>query len=283
MKRKIAILTDSSSSIYRIKHQCDNLFMIDIPCFIGDQIFTSFEKNGDEPFNNALKNTNLLPKTSQPSSGEIYKKYLEIKNLGYTDIIFLPLSQKLSGTYQCGLIAKSMVTDINIEVVDTKIALSILGEIAISAAEYAKLVDDVQLVIEKITSLIAHSGYFLTVNNLTFLIKNGRLANRNRFLLNFLRVKPIISLTKEGLLVAIKQVRTYKKALHELCDLVLNNIDPHNCKIQIACTYNVNDLKYVKEILLTKFPNLKITECALPATATAHLGLDSIGIGYINY
>lgn len=42
MEKRIAILTDSSSSIYSMKHHSDNLFMIDIPCFLGDEIFTNF-------------------------------------------------------------------------------------------------------------------------------------------------------------------------------------------------------------------------------------------------
>ncbi|HHU56329.1 MAG TPA: DegV family protein [Acholeplasmataceae bacterium] len=283
METKIAILTDSSSSIYSINHSMDNLFMIDIPCFIGDNIFTDFEKNGDEPFNNALRSTKLLPKTSQPSTGALIAKYEEIKSKGFTHIIFLPLSQKLSGTYQSGLVAKEMVDGINIEVLDTNMALSILAGIAIRAAKLAKKTNNVEEIIEEVKRLRNNSGYFLTVNDLTSLIKNGRLANRNKYLINFLRIKPVITLTDDGLLLAIKQVRTYKKALNELCDLVLEKVNPTNSLVQISCTYNVNDLQYCKEILLTKCPKLKIVECALPATATAHFGLDSIGIGYINY
>ena len=41
---KIAILTDSSSSVYNYEHHYDNLFMLDLPCFIGDEIFTDFAK-----------------------------------------------------------------------------------------------------------------------------------------------------------------------------------------------------------------------------------------------
>lgn len=283
MEKRIAILTDSSSSIYSMKHHSDNLFMIDIPCFLGDEIFTNFEMNGDMAFNKSLESTNLLPKTSQPSSGELLQKYEQIRDKGFTDIIFLPLSNKLSGTYQSGLVAKAMVKGVNVEVMDTKIALSILGGISIAAANYAKEKKNVEEVINFIKKMIERSGYYLTVNDLTLLIKNGRLANRNKFVLNFLRIKPLIELTKEGTLMAIKQVRTYKKALTEICDLVSEKINPHNCEVQIACTNNTHDLEYVKTILLAKFPNLKIIECSLPATATAHFGLDSLGIGYINY
>ena len=38
MKQNIAILTDSSSAIYQINHGYYNIFMIDLPCFIGEEI-----------------------------------------------------------------------------------------------------------------------------------------------------------------------------------------------------------------------------------------------------
>ena len=59
MKTKIAILTDSSSSLYTVNHKYDNLFMINLPCFIGDEMFTNFEEN-DGPFYEALANTDLI-------------------------------------------------------------------------------------------------------------------------------------------------------------------------------------------------------------------------------
>ena len=50
MKNKIAILTDSSSTIYTFNHDYDNIFMINLPCYIGDETFTDFDKHGDKYF-----------------------------------------------------------------------------------------------------------------------------------------------------------------------------------------------------------------------------------------
>lgn len=71
MKQNIAILTDSSSAIYQINHGYDNIFMIDLPCFIGEEIYTDFMKNKDEQFYRAMGETDLVPKTSQPSVIEL--------------------------------------------------------------------------------------------------------------------------------------------------------------------------------------------------------------------
>ena len=50
MKQKIAVLTDSSSSIYNVKHNFDHLFLIDIPVFLEDEAFTNFINFDDQKF-----------------------------------------------------------------------------------------------------------------------------------------------------------------------------------------------------------------------------------------
>ncbi|MDD4001121.1 MAG: DegV family protein, partial [Bacilli bacterium] len=134
MKNKIAILTDSSSTIYTFAHQYDNVFMINLPCYIGEDVFTDFDTHGDKIFYEALENTKLIPKTSQPSVGETLEAFNKIKNLGYTDIIYLPISKELSGTYMNGHASKDMVEGINVEIVDTKTTVSILGYMVTEAA-----------------------------------------------------------------------------------------------------------------------------------------------------
>src|SRR5690554_3053093 len=105
-KQKIAVLTDSTSSIYNVNHNFDNLFMIDIPVFLDDEVFTNFKNFNDQEFYTKIANTASIPKTSQPSVGETLAKFEYIKSLGYTHIIYMPISKELSGTYQSGILAK---------------------------------------------------------------------------------------------------------------------------------------------------------------------------------
>src|SRR5690554_1172616 len=130
---KIAILTDSSSSIYNMEHNYDNLFMLDLPCFIGDKIYKDFAQNKDQVFYEAVALTDKVPKTSQPSIGETLEMYENIKDLGYTNIIYLPISKELSGTYQNAYLAKEMIEGVEIDIVDTKTTVSMLGSMVFEA------------------------------------------------------------------------------------------------------------------------------------------------------
>lgn len=282
MKTKIAILTDSSSSLYTVNHKYDNLFMINLPCFIGDEMFTNFEENGDGPFYEALANTDLIAKTSQPSVGETIVVFEKIKSLGYTDIIYLPISKELSGTYENGHLAKGMVEGINVEVVSTLTTVSILSRMALTAAEMANKGSTVEEILDRIESLKKQWGYYITVGDLTALVKNGRLSNAKSFIANLLKIKPVIKFNQEGKLIALKNVRHFNRAIKQIVETVVEEVNAENGEIHIAYTNNTEDVEFVKELIKEKLPNAKIEVYTLPATVVAHVGLKAIGVGYIN-
>ncbi|MDD4076356.1 MAG: DegV family protein [Bacilli bacterium] len=283
MKQKIAILTDSSSSIYRVNHDYDNIFMIDLPCIIGDEIYTDFMKNKDEPFYQALGKTDLVPKTSQPSISETMEKFEYIKSLGFSHIIYLPISKELSGTYLNGHASKDSVEGIEVEIVDTKTTASILCAMAVEAARLAKDGFLVKEIIQKILAMRKRSVYYVTVNDLTFLVRNGRLSNAKSIIAKIFRIKPVIILNDEGKLVSIAPVRTYVGAIRELVNKVAKEFNPDTGVLHISYTGITEDLKYIKSLIDEALPNSKIEIYTIPSTILAHLGLTAIALGYIHY
>ena len=283
MKTKIAILTDSSSSIYNIKHEYNNIFMINLPCFLGSDVYTDFEKFGNEQFYNALKSSVDVPKTSQPSMGEVLTTFEMIKDLGYTDIVFLCISKELSGTYQNAMIAKEMIDDINIEIVDTLTTVSILTSMVLDAARISNNGGTVTDILKHIDFIKQNWQYFLTVDNLTYLIKNGRLSNAKGLVANILKIKPVIEFSRDGKLISTETVRTYKKALIKIVDMLVGKVNVNTGVVHVSYTDNTKDLEFVLEIIKDKLPNIKIEVFNIPATVVAHLGLSVIGVGYINY
>lgn len=281
--KKIAILTDSSSSIYNFKHSYENLFYIDLPCFIGDKIYTDFAQNGDEVFYEALKNTDLVPKTSQPSVGDTLAMYEKIRDLGYEHIIYLPISKELSGTYQNAHLAKELVEGIEVSIVDTKTTASILCSMVLEVCRLVRLGYDVDIIIEKVMTIREHSGYYVTLNDLTALVKNGRLSNAKSMIANFLKLKPVIELTKDGKLVSLETVRTYKAAIKAVIERVAMEIDPHKGVFHVSYANNVNDLDFALNIIKERFPRLRVEIFNLPATIVAHVGLQVLAVGYVNY
>ena len=283
MNQKIAILTDSSSSIYNINYDYDNLFMIDLPCFIGEEMYNDFMKYKDEQFYQAFSKTDLIPKTSQPSVAETLDKFEHIKSLGFTHIIYLPISKELSSTYANGHASKDLVEGIEVEIVDTKTTASILGAMAIEAARLAKSGFSVKEIIQKVLAMRDRSVYYVTVDDLTFLVKNGRLSNAKSIIAKIFRIKPIIILNDEGKLVSIASARTYKGAIRELVNRVVKEFNPDTGVLHISYSGTKKDLAYLKSLIQEVFAKCKIEVYTIPSTIIAHLGLTSIALGYIHY
>jgi DegV family protein with EDD domain len=283
MKERIAVLTDSSSSIYNVKHNFDNLFMIDIPVFLGEIVFSNFSKFNDNDFYQALSKSDSVPKTSQPSVGETLDKFEMIKSLGYTHLIYLPISKELSGTYQSGFLAKDMVEGLTIEIVDTKTSVSVLGSLALEACRLVRQGYEFEKIIEKINEIKTKAHLYVTVDDLTYLVKNGRLSNAKSFVANLLKIKPVIKLTEEGTLVSHDSVRTFKGAIKAIMDLIANEVVDGQGVIQIYYTNNERDLRYTEKVIAERFPDHKVEVHTLPATVVAHVGLQTIALGYVNF
>lgn len=281
MTPKIAILTDSSSAIYSYPYKADNLFMIDLPCFIGEDIFTDFTNNGNDVFFKALEETTLVPKTSQPSVGEMLLMYEKIRDAGFTDLIVLSISKELSGTYQNSYLAKNIVKGINVIIVDTLTTASILLELATVASEMAKQNASIEEILTKVEEIKSSWSYYLTVSDLTALVKNGRLSNAKSFIANLFNIKPVIQFNREGKLVALQNVRTFKKALSLVVELILKEVQP-NSIVHLAYAKKTPELETLQQQLQAALPNNPLKLFFLPATIVAHVGLGAIGIGCIN-
>jgi len=69
--KKIAILTDSSSSLDFIEHSYKNIFQLRLTVFFGDQEFIDGETITHTEFFRRVVEESVIPSTSQPSVGQV--------------------------------------------------------------------------------------------------------------------------------------------------------------------------------------------------------------------
>ena len=85
----------------------------------------------------------------------------------------------------------------------------------------------VEEIIEYSNYLIDNNQVYFLVDDLNYLVKNGRLSNAAGFLGSLFKIKPILSITKEGKIESIEKVRTYQKALKRVEELITEYIGDH--------------------------------------------------------
>lgn len=168
---------------------------------------------------------NNLPKTGMPETEDIRAAFDKAIAEGYDEAIVFSISTGLGGTYnKICLVAQEYQDRFKINVVDTKITCFCEGLHAVRAAEFAKKGMSSEEILKETAWAMKHQEFMGIDGKLDYLIYNGRLKGGKAFLGQMLGICPIVHFTKEGECVALESVRTQKKALARLCDVIKEKI-----------------------------------------------------------
>jgi DegV family protein with EDD domain len=219
--------------------------------------------------------------TSQTSTGKIASVYEELKDEGYTDVIAVVISSKLSGTYQGAVLAKDMVSGINVYVIDSRSVSYGEAFLVLEAIKMIKAGHKTRDIIDKLEKIRDNVYIYVLVDTLKFLVKNGRLSATSGFLGTLLKIKPLLHVQRDGSLVPFEKIRTTSKAQHRLLEVVRHDVDGKNVIMFIAFTNNQDKAAEIKKEILAFRPDITVELVPLTPVVGAHAGPGTLGVGYI--
>lgn len=218
-QRKVAIVTDSTAFLPR--HYIDEYDLRVIPLNLhwGQENLRDVEDISPTEFYARLQQSDEIPTTSQPSAGRFLTFFEEVAQTA-DSIVAVLLSEKLSGTVASAHAAvEMMAADYPIEIVDSRSASLGVGLVAVAAARAAEQGMDYRQVAEVARTLSPHVRVIFVVDTLEYLHKGGRIGGAKRLLGSVLAIKPLLQL-KEGEIEALASVRTKRKAVERLLEIV---------------------------------------------------------------
>ena len=219
--------------------------------------------------------------TSQTSTGKIASVYEELREEGYTDIITVVISSKLSGTYQGAILAKEMVTGVNVFVIDSRTVSYGEAYLVIEAIKMIKAGNKTRDIIDKLEKIRDNIYIYVLVDTLKYLVKNGRLSATSGFLGTLLKIKPLLYIQKDGSLVPYEKIRTTSKAQSRLLEIINSDIEGKNVILFIVYTNNEQKALEIKQQILQSRPDITIEVVPLTPVVGAHAGPGTLGVGYI--
>lgn len=281
MTKKIAIVTDSSSALDFMPHDYDNIYLVRMPITFGDEEYIDGLTITADEFYERIKNEPIIPTTSMPSLGETMELYEKLRDEGYTDIIHYPISKGISGTYQALHSIKDTVDGVTVHIIDTKSTALILGYLVLEAARLVREGKTVEEVIEYSNYLANNYYVYFMVDDLTYLIKNGRLSNAAGFIGSFLKIKPILVFNEQGEIIGINKIRTTKKAMNHIIDAFNEDVKQYK-KVQPFISYAGDQVLKEKlmQAAIEKTGRHDFIDAILPAVIGAHVGYSVASIGY---
>ncbi|ALA54037.1 DegV family protein [Shouchella clausii] len=277
---KTAVLTDSTA--YLDKQTLEELGIYTIPLSV---IFSG--KNYREEidlstaaFYEKLSTEEALPTTSQPAIGMFTELLQELKEEGYTDVVSVHLSTKISGTFQTALSAGEMVEGITLHGVDSEISCAPQGFLARTAAKLALEGTPPENIVTELEKIKAQIRAYFVVHDLHHLRRGGRLNSAQALIGSMLQIKPILHM-EEGLIVPYAKVRTEKKAINHILDMLFDDLAAGNVnEVSVIHANNRAKAMQLKEKIAEQHPSTTIQISYFGPVIGTHLGSGSLGVSW---
>lgn len=276
MKR--IVVTTSTSCLDYIEHN-ETIETIRIKVDIDGKLYDDGTELRAEKFYDMLvQNSNLIPKTSQPSIGQLLEQFEDLADKGYDELFVTTISSKFSGTYNAIRQCASMLEDkIKVVVYDTYTVNYNEGLFALTAAKMIRENKTDEEIIAALDKIKANNTILFAVDELDYLVKNGRLSGAAGFIGKTLKIKPLLQVCDDGTIKAIEKIRTSKKALIAVCDRVAAYTAGH--KFSCVITFTGDKLKpYFIDLLKEKLGLENVMESPCTPIVGCHVGPNAIGL-----
>lgn len=210
---KIGIITDSASNLDLefIKNE-KNLKMVPLMISYDDAFYRDIVEVDYETVYKKLETTKVT--TSLPTLEDFQDAVTQFEKDGYTDIIVITISSQLSGTYQAFELTGSEHEGANLHFYDTKTLSAAEGDLVKVALAGIEKGISIPRIIADLNQARFEDGIALfTVESLKYLRAGGRIGKVEGTLGDLLNVKPVISLTDEGVYYTITKGLGMKRTM----------------------------------------------------------------------
>lgn len=282
---KTAVIATSTGSLDYLENNYDNLRILRMKLILKDETYNDFIEITASDFYNRLKeDTSLVPSSSMPSIGELFVMLDELEKENYEDVIITTISAKLSGTYNVCLMAKNQYEGkMNIHVVDTCNAAITEGFLSLEALRLIKEEVAAVEVVEYIEKLKLKRKQYFMVDNLRLFVANGRLSGASGFIGSMFKIKPILEVNDEGKIVSLEKIRTQKKSLARMADIILGDLE----KVEkFIMTYisseNMEGVLYIKSRIEEVYPKHSFIEAPITPVIGCHTGVGTVGVAFFD-
>lgn len=195
--KNIKIVTDSTVQLSKEEIEKYDITIVPLTAMIDSTVYIDEKTITKEEFLEKMNAATELPKTSQPAIGSFVDTYRDLTADG-SDVLSIHVTEVLSGTVQAAHQASNLIKE-NVTVIDSKFIDRAMAFQVIAAAKMAQKGHSIAEISEKLDAIRSKTDLFICVVHLDNLIKGGRIGHTMGKISNFLNIKLMLRLTKDGL------------------------------------------------------------------------------------
>lgn len=216
----VAIVTDSASDMDLDRAALLGITVVPLVVTFGAETFKSGVELSTADFWTRITAPDApFPTTAACSPGDFKTAYEDAFAAGADAIVSIHVAGTLSGTIKSAEIARGMLPDREIHIVDTlgvSMVQGLLAELAVKMAGAGVQAAEIARVCEARRLDVAT---FLTLDTIEYLKRGGRISGAQAAIGTLLSLKPVIEV-KDGKVDTVDKVRTRGKARARVIDLV---------------------------------------------------------------
>lgn len=277
---KVAIVTDSSPNIPEHLIKENHIHVVPLNVIWGEESYYDGVEITNAEFYTRLETDKVMPSTSQPSVAEFEVLFRSLYQDGY-EILGSFLSEDLSGTISSATQAKKMLPEATIEIVNSKSLAMAHGFQVLAAAKAANNGSSLAECKRIAEDARARSGVIFVLDTLEFLHRGGRVGGAKRFVGTLLNVKPILTV-EDGLIVPLDSVRTQKKALEAIVNIIEEKTKGHK-NIHLASLHanNPETAQFILDEAAERLSPVENVFAELSPVLGTHAGPGAVGLAYL--
>jgi DegV family protein with EDD domain len=274
---RVAIFTDSASDLDAAEAASLGVTVVPLLVSFGDTTFKAGTELTTAAFWERMTAPDApFPKTAASSPGEFKEAYETAFAAGADAIVSIHVAGSLSGTIKSAQIARDMLPDREIHIVDSNAVSMGQGLLCRMAAEMVaddRTAEEIAATLESRTPDLL---IYVALETLEYLKKGGRISGAQAAIGTLLSVKPII-MVKDGAVETADRVRTRSKARERLMELMVQR--PIE-RLSILHS-NTPDVEAFRDEVLRRVPGLDPTKVSIElvgASVGPHIGPGCVGV-----
>lgn len=229
MAARTAIVTDSTCNLPPDLARERGIHVVPLYVVWGDESLRDGIDIHEQEFYARLRASKDIPKTSQATPQDFVLAFEQARAAANADeVVCAVVSSALSGTYASAILAQDMV-DFPVQVVDTRQVSWALGHVTLAAADARDNGASADEIAAAARDAAARQQLVFTIDSLEHLKRGGRISSGKLFVGSALNIKPVL-VVREGVIEAVENVRTRKRALQQLPKVAADVLDGRQVK-----------------------------------------------------
>jgi DegV family protein with EDD domain len=278
---KVAIVSDSSAYIPKELVEKYNLTIIPLTVnWLGKTYRDGVDIEAEE-FYTQMAASKEMATTSQVTVGQFLEVFKKLLDEG-KDVLYLGISKGLSATFDSAIAAKKELGNPeNLVLWDTQIVSMALTLMVLEVAKAAENGASLQECFALAQDAYQRIGVYFTVDNLEYLHRGGRINTAKRLLGSALDLKPIMMI-RDGKIVLVESVRSQKKALSRMVELIEKDIDGRSpVRIGPFHALAFDKMVEMENMAVEKLHPIEIIRSEVSPVIGSHVGPGTVSMAYI--